>query len=149
MGYKGIKPNKCKQFWTFLCNSQHLDLWFSWRQVQRLLSFGCGSANLLTFHKNLLPPKQQIWLHGITSKRWPIRCTNITTVVPSAHHCHMCTEWLPRHLHYKATFPCTVDKSTRPMVTKKWRRWGLFSVCVVHSSSFIWQVPWTFQKNML
>jgi len=57
---------------------------------------------------------------------------------PSEHHYRICTEWLSRHLHYEVTFLCTIGKSTRPVLTEKWGRWGLFSVCVVYSSTFIW-----------
>jgi hypothetical protein len=48
---------------------------------------------------------------------------------PSEHYHHICTEWLPRHVHYKVTFLCTVRKSTR-LVVKKWGRWGVFVYCI-------------------
>jgi hypothetical protein len=39
------------RFWTTFWNSQHLDLRLSWKHVQRLQSFGCGSATLPTFQR--------------------------------------------------------------------------------------------------
>lgn len=133
--YRGGGANKCKRFWTTFCNSHHLDLRFSYRQVQTLLSFGCGSATS-TLQKNLLPPKQLVLTtqHHIQEMTCSVHKPNHCG--PSEHHYPICTEWLPRHLHYKGTFLCTIGKSTRPVVTKKWGRLGLFGVCVVHSSTF-------------
>ena len=109
-------------------------LWFSYFTNTSEESFASKTTSLITQHHI-----QQMTCSVYKSNH----CS------PSEHHYPICTEWLRRHLHYKVTFRCTIGNSTRPVVTKKWGRCGRFSVCIVHSSTFIWQVPWTFWKNML
>lgn len=130
------KPNK--QMQTILNQLLQLpasDLRFSWRQVHRLLSWMWLSYFTNTSEESFASKTTSLTTqHHIQEMTCSVHKRNHCS--PSKHHYPIFTEWLPKHLHYKVIFLCTTDKSIRPVATKKWGRCGLFSVCVVHSSTF-------------